>query len=492
MRITISLLVSAALLAGCVLPPKESPHPQSLESDRVGLSGVAVEAAADGWWSSFQDPQLDRLIRAGLKDSPTLTQAQARVAEALAQSQSAQSALLPHANLDASALYQRAPQNYLIPAPLAGHSFWMAQAGATLGWDADFWGKQANAVHRAQALTESARLDVDNAKLMLAGAITQAYVELYREDALADIAQRSEEQRQNILNITRRRVAAGLDTRLELRQAEGQLPQARVARAQAQAAADLAIHRLAVLTGTGAEAYAAIERPVFKVEAVLPVPTALPINLLARRPDVLAARLNVAAADAQRLSDKAAFYPDVNLQGLAGIGAFGLNNLVQWSARGYGAGPVISLPLFDGGRLRAQYRGSEAQLDAAVADYNETVLHAVQQTADQITQLDALARERLDQQQTLEANEAAYQLAEERYKAGLASYLSVLNAETQVLTARQTMVDILAGQAVARVTLLLAVGGSFDPHSSGVLAAAASGTSVSTPISDPTLTRNKP
>jgi NodT family efflux transporter outer membrane factor (OMF) lipoprotein len=487
MRITNSILLGAALLAGCVLPPKESPHPKSLEGDRVGLTGVAVEPAADGWWQSFQDPQLDRLIRAGLKDSPTLTEAQARVAEALSQTQSAQSALLPHANLDASALYQRAPENYLIPAPLAGHTFWMSQAGATLGWDADFWGRQANAVHRAQALTESARLDVDNAKLMLAGAITQAYVELYREDALADIAQRSEAQRQNILNITRRRVAAGLDTRLELRQAEGQLPQARVARAQAQAAADLAVHRLAVLTGAGAEAYASIERPVFNVDAALPVPTALPINLLARRPDVLAARLNVAAADAQRLSDKAAFYPDVNLQGLAGVGAFGLNNLVHWSARGYGAGPVISLPLFDGGRLRAQYRGSEAQLDAAVADYNDTVLHAVQQTADQITQLDALARERLDQQQTLEANEAAYQLAEERYKAGLASYLSVLNAETQVLTARQTMVDILAGQAVARVTLLLAVGGSFDPHSSGALAAA-----VSTSNSDSTLTRNKP
>ncbi len=487
MRTAISMLLGAALLAGCVLPPKESPHPQALVSAKVGLGGVAVEPAAGGWWNSFQDPQLDRLIRAGLKDSPTLTEAQARVAEALSQAQSSQAALLPHAKLDASALYQRAPENYLIPPPLAGHSFWMGQAGATLGWDADFWGRQANAVHRAQALTESARLDEDNARLMLEGAITQAYVELYREDALADIAQRSEDQRQDILNITRRRVAAGLDTRLELRQAEGQLPQARVAREQAQAAADLAVHRLAVLTGAGADVYGSIQRPVFNVEAALPVPTALPINLLARRPDVLAARLSVAAADSQRLSDKAAFYPDVNLQALAGIGAFGLSNLVQWSAHGYGAGPLISLPLFDGGRLRAQYRGSEAQLDEAIAGYNDTVLRAVQQTADQITQLDALAHERLDQQQTLEANEAAYKLAEERYRAGLASYLSVLNAETQVLTARQTMVNIFAGQAVARVTLLLAVGGSFDPHSSGALAAA-----VGAPISDSTLTRNKP
>jgi len=469
MRIPSLLLLFAAALSGCVLPPKEAPHPQPLTNDGVGLAGVAAEPVADGWWNSFQDPQLDRLMREGLKDSPTLVQARARVNEALAQTQSAQSKLLPSANLDASALYQRAPENYLIPAPLAGHSFWMGQAGVSLGWDLDFWGHQADAVHRAQALTQSAQYDVDNARLMLAGAIAQAYVELYREYALADIAQRSEAQRQNIVDITRRRVSAGLDTQLELRQAEGQLPQARVARAQAQAAADLAVHQLAALTGQGADSYASIRRPAFTVDAALPVPTTLPINLLARRPDVLSARMNVQAADAQRLADKAAFYPDVNLRAIAGIGAFGMSNLVEWNARGYGAGPFISLPLFDGGRLRAQYRGSEALLDAAIAGYNDTVLHAVQQTSDQITRLDALAREHIDQQQTLEANEAAYRLAEERYRAGLASYLTVLSAETQVLTARQTMVDILANQAVARVTLLLAVGGSFDPHSSRYL-----------------------
>jgi len=469
MRIPCLLLLFAASLSGCVLPPKEAEHPKPLTDEGVGLAGVTAEPIADGWWNSFKDPQLDRLMREGLKDSPTLLQARARLNEALAQTQSAQSKLLPSANLDASALYQRTPDNYLIPPPLAGHSFWMGQAGASLGWDLDFWGRQADALHGAQALAQSAQYDEDNARLLLAGAIAQAYVELYREYALKDIAQRSEAQRQNIVDITRRRVSAGLDTQLELRQAEGQLPQARVARAQAQAAADLAVHQLAVLTGQGADSYASIERPVFTVDAALPVPTALPINLLARRPDVLSARLNIQAADAQRQADKAAFYPDVNLRAIAGIGAFGMSNLLEWSARGYGAGPLISLPLFDGGRLRAQYRGSEAQLDAAIAGYNDTVLHAVQQTSDQITRLDALARERIDQQQTLEANEAAYRLAEERYRAGLASYLTVLSAETQVLTARQTMVDILANQAVARVTLLLAVGGSFDPHSSRIL-----------------------
>ncbi len=463
MRLQTGVLAITALLAGCVLPPHQAARPKTLVNAQVGLTGSAVAPVADGWWDSFQDPQLDRLIRAGLEDSPTLAQAHARVAEALARTQSAHSKLLPSANLDASAQYQRAPDNYLIPPPLAGHSFWMGQAGASLSWDLDFWGRQADAVHRAQALTRAADLDVDNARLMLAGAITQAYVELYREYAFADIAARSAAQRQNIVDITRRRVAAGLDTQLELRQAEGQLPQARVARDQANAAAALAVHQLAALTGQGADSYASIQRPILRVDAALPVPTTLPINLLARRPDVLAARLTIQAADAQRRADKAAFYPNVNLQALAGIGAFGLNNLVQWGARGYGAGPLISLPLFDAGLLRAQYKVGEAQLDAAVAGYNDTVLRAVQQTADQLTRIDALARERVDQQLTVEANEAAYKLAEERYRAGLASYLSVLNAETQVLIARQAMVDIFANQAVARVTLLLAVGGSFDP-----------------------------
>ncbi len=487
MRIKGFALLGVAVLAGCVTPPREDPHPRKLVDHEVGLSGAAAEPVAESWWDSFQDPQLDRLIRQGFKDSPTLAQAQARVAAALAQVQSAQAALGPKANLDVSSLYQRAPQNYVIPPPLAAHTFWVSQAGGSLSWDLDFWGRQADALHSARDLAQSARFDVDNARLMLAGAIAQAYIELYRQNALADIAQRSEAQRQNILDITHRRVSAGLDTQLEIREAEGELPQARVAYEQARAAADLAVHELATLSGQGADAYSSIKRPVLDVQAALPVPAELPINLLARRPDVLSARLSVEAADAQRLAAKAAFYPDISLRALAGIGAFGLNNLVQWNARGYAAGPVISLPIFDGGRLRAEYRGSEAQLDGAISSYNDTVLRAVQQTADQLTRLDALANEQRDQQQTLEATEAAYKLAEERYRAGLASYLSVLNAETQVLAARQSMVDILTSQAVARVTVLLAVGGSFDPRAPGEAA-----TAHDAPNSSDLLTRANP
>jgi NodT family efflux transporter outer membrane factor (OMF) lipoprotein len=467
-RTPVRLALATLALSACVLPPREAAHPRPLEIDAVGLTGAAVAPASGDWWSAFADPQLDRLIRAGRERSPTLAAAEARVGDALAQAQAAHAGLLPHANLDVSAQYQRAPANYFIPPPLAGHSYSEGQGGASLGWDLDLWGRQAAAVQRAKALAGSAQWDREQAALLLTGAITQTYIELYRQHALADIAERSEAQRQDIVDITRRRVASGLDTQLELREAEGQLPRARVARAQALAAAEQAVHELTTLTGQGAQAYATIVRPTLDVAAALPVPAELPINLLARRPDVLSARLDVEAADASRRAAKAAFYPSVNLQALAGIGAFGLHDLLQWNARGYSAGPAISLPLFDGGRLRAQYHGSEAALDTAVDGYNDTVLRAVQQTADQITRLSALERERLDQQQTLDATEAAYRLAEERYRAGLANYLTVLNAETQVLTARETMLDIITSQATARVTLLLAVGGSFDPRSDGL------------------------
>ena len=252
----------------------------------------------------------------------------------------------------------------------------------------------------------------------------QAYIDLYRAYAKADIAEQAQLQRSNILDITRRRVAAGLDTRVELREAEGALPQARVDVLQAQASQALAAHELAALSGRGADAYAAISRPQLDLKAGLPLPSALPINLLSRRPDVIAARAHIDAADAQKRAAHAAFYPNISLSALAGFASFSLRDLIGASAFGYGAGPALSLPLFDAGRLRAEFRGTEAQLDGAVASYDDTVLRAIHQAADQLTLIDALKGEIEQQQQSLNAAEDAYRLAEERYRAGLAGMVS--------------------------------------------------------------------
>ncbi|HEY2418642.1 MAG TPA: efflux transporter outer membrane subunit [Steroidobacteraceae bacterium] len=459
------LAALAAMTGGCVLAPRDSPRQSALDASQLGLTAPAVAPAEDAWWKAFDDAQLDALIEHTFAANASLAQASAQLRSALSQIDATHAGLLPKASFSGSALRQHAPEHYIIPPPLAGSDFWMAQIGASLSWDLDFWGRQASALSQARALARSAELERDSTRLLLAAALVQAYVDLYRANAFADIAQQAEAQRQHILDLTRQRVAAGLDTRLELREAESALPQARVERAQAQAQAVLAVHALALIAGEGTDAYAAIVRPQLNLDALLPLPAQLPINLLARRPDVLAARARIEAADAERHAVKAAFYPDVSLRALAGVASFGLNDLIEAGARGYGVGPVVSLPLFDAGKLRAQYQGSEAALDAAVAAYDDTVLHAVQQAADRLTDIEALTRERGDQQLTLAAAQDGYRIAEERYRAGLAGYLSVLSAETQVLNARRQSVQIVADLAVARVSLLLELGGSFNPDS---------------------------
>jgi len=300
----------------------------------------------------------------------------------------------------------------------------------------------------------------------------EAYIDLDRQYALADLAQRSAQQRQQILDITRRRVGAGLDTNVELREAEGALPQARVELQQAQADQARAVHLIAALSGQGADAYAQIVRPHWQIEAALALPQTLPADLLGRRPDVLAARARVEAATSGQAAAKAAFYPDINLGAFVGVAAIGAGNLFQSASATYGVGPAIHLPIFDAGRLEAQFRGATAEIDASIAAYNATVLRAVREASDQLTRIAALAGQIGEQRQSLDAAEAAYRLAGERYQAGLSDYLVVLNAETQVLHARRQRVELVAALANARVALMLAAGGSFDPDASQATAVA--------------------
>jgi NodT family efflux transporter outer membrane factor (OMF) lipoprotein len=455
-------LALTGLLGGCaLLPPHPGPQPAPLAADRLGLAGQAIQPAPENWWHAFGDPQLDTLMSEALGGSPTLAQATARWQAALAEAASAQSAQRPAARLSASERRLKVPQGFG-PYLLGGHSVWLGHLGAVLSWDPDLGGERADESAAAHRLAQAARLDRANARLLLTGAVAEAYLNLDRAYALEDIAADARAQRERILQITRRRLGAGLDTRVELREAEGAVPQAQLALLQARAEEALARHELAALTGQGASAYQSIRRPHLDARAVLPLPAALPINLLARRPDVIAARERVAAADAGRRAARAAFYPSINLSALAGFASVSFSQLIGARSFGYGAGPALSLPLFDAGRLQAQYRGAQAGLDAAVAGYDQTVLEAVRQVADQLSQIRSLGAQLQQQAQWLGASEDAYRLDEERYRAGLASYLSVLNAETGVFEARRQSVALANARASARVALLVAVGGSFE------------------------------
>jgi NodT family efflux transporter outer membrane factor (OMF) lipoprotein len=460
LRLSVIALIIA--LCGCISPPRLDSEQRAIATDHLGLSSQESIPAAQVWWSAFNDLQLDRLMKLALADNPSLAQAMARVREAQSLADETRAGLTPSISLDAQEIRQRLSSHDPIPPPFNGTKRWVGRGDLNLSWNIDFWGRQASLLKQARSQATAAALDVASARLALSGAVAQAYIDLYRDDALADVARHTEAQRERILEITRSRVKSGLDTNVELREAAGAVPEAHVELLQAQAAAALDTHQLAALSGQGALAYAQVLRPTLDPAAVLPLPAELPADLLGRRPDVLAARDRIEGAQARQAAAKAAFYPDINLIAFAGTSAVGLGNLFKANSAVYGAGPAIHLPLFDAGRLRAEYRGAAAGIDDAVAAYNQSVLQAVRETSDQLSLVEAFNAQIVQQQQSLDDAEVAYQLAAERYQAGLSNYLTVLTTETAVLNAQREHVGLISDQAVARVNLLLVVGGSFD------------------------------
>ncbi len=455
-------LVMGLLLGGCISPHYAPPKERALENPvELGFSAAPTPVADSEWWSAFHDPQLDRLLRGALADNPTLAQSLARVREAQAGAAAVHADSWPSVTYDAVETRKRFSGHDPIPPLYAGSQQWQGSQGFNLSWDLDFWGRQAALVRQANTRSDAAALDSAGARLAIAGAVVRSYLELDRAYALADVAQRAEQQRLQILTITQRRLKAGLDTRVELRQAEGAVADARVDLTRIHAERDRAVHLLAALSGQGATAHDKMERPQLRADTGLVLPNSLPFDLLARRPDVLAAQSRIVSAHAGLYAAKAAFYPDINLRAFAGTSAIGFDNLFHIGSRTYGVGPALHLPIFDAGKLRAEYRGRAADMDLAVTTYNQTVLEAVQQTADQISNIVALDSGLQEQQQSLDAAEDAFRLATERYQAGLTTYLSVLTTETEVLLARRQRVELLSARDIARVTLLIDVGGDF-------------------------------
>jgi NodT family efflux transporter outer membrane factor (OMF) lipoprotein len=232
------------------------------------------------------------------------------------------------------------------------------------------------------------------------------------------------------------------------------------------------VHAIAALAGEGASAYAGIARPSPDLNVTLPLPQSLPADLLSRRPDVLAALARIDAAAKGREAAHADFYPSVNLEAFVGWQAIGLSNMFSGDALTLGAGPALHLPIFDAGKIRAQYAGATAQLDIAVADYNAAAVNAVKQVADAMTEAKSLAAQHAEQDAALASAEKSYADAQTLYQAGLTGQLTLLNAESTLLAARQQTAALTANEASQRITLMLSVGGGFNPSDTNSVIAA--------------------
>jgi NodT family efflux transporter outer membrane factor (OMF) lipoprotein len=452
---------AALLLTACVDTPPTEPQVKEIDATALGLSQTPAPALSDQWWKGFNDPQIDRLAEAMLRGNPTLTAAMARIRAAQSQLSVDEAKDLPQVTLDGSEQRTLFSKDYIIPPPYGGSWRWYGQLTTNLTWDLDLWGKQKALIEKARDTAQATAYDAAAARLALSGALAQSYLSLMLAYENGDIADATVAEREAILKLTEGRYQSGLENASAVEQAKNLLAQAKIDQRRFAAQRDLDVHAIVALLGEGANAYGTIERPRPALDAALPLPATLPADLLARRPDILAARARVAAAAKGREAAHAEFYPDISINALVGFQAIGLSNLISGGAFTTGVGPAIHLPIFDAGKIRADYAGATAGLDEAVADYNGSVVNAIRQSADAMTQVASLTARRADVQDALDSATRAFTIAQDRYRMGLANQLPMLNAEASVLQARQQMAALLAETTVQRVTLLLSVGGAF-------------------------------
>jgi len=470
LRQNIALLAGCVALAGCAAVPNLGPKPELRAAASLGSTTVTADTAAttswpgETWWQGYGDAQLSALIEEALAGSPTLAVADARARKAAAYAESAGAALLPALSANASASELKQSYNNGFPAQFVPKGYNdTGRATLDLSYEIDFFGRNRAAVRAATSEREAAAIEARAARLALATSVAAAYADLARLAAQRDVDVAAVHQREEVAALVARRVASGLDTRGELRQAESAVPLARADLAATEEAITHTRNRLAALLGAGPDRGAAIALPAPRAIPATALPAALALDLVGRRADIAAARLGAEAAAARITVARTGFYPNVNLVGLIGTQSLGFGNLTASGSDIGQAGAAISLPIFNGGRVTGNYRAARADYDAAVAQYNETLVRALNEVADAAASQRALAHRQTEAHVALTATEEAYAIARRRYEGGLSPYLSVLSAEDALLRTRQLAAALDAQAMTVNVNLIRALGGGYAP-----------------------------
>src|SRR5690348_8299509 len=411
-------------LAGCAssggLHPDGTPiDPSSLKADRSLANLSAAAWPSTDWWSGLGDPQLDALIAEALEDSPGLGVADARARAAQAEAGVAEAARKPSVNGGAAAAGARPP------AALLGDKahFAVAKYGyVSFKWDLDLWGGKRAAWEAAVGQARAAEVDARAARIELSGNVARAYAQLGYAFTQQDLAAGELKRANQSRELTRQRVAAGIDNQIALKQGDAEVATAEQDVALAARAVDAARSSLSVLLGKGPDRGLQIARPRLLKPAELAVPSNLPLDLLGHRADLVAARWRVEAASKDIKVAKTEFMPNISIGAMAGVISMGGGNPFSLPGRFYQFGPSLSLPIFDGGKLRANLSGKDAQYDIAVAQYNQALVGALNQVADDLSALQSVQEQLTAQQRAQDAAQQAWQLAVQRYKAGIGSY----------------------------------------------------------------------
>lgn len=463
------LLLSACVSSRSIVPAAE-PVQKITISEPGAVANVSDAWPMQDWWQAYGDPQLNQLIQHALAHNPTLANAQARIARAQAALDLGNATSGPQVTAAGDISYGRQSENYLVPRPPLGKGGeYVSQGQMTInfGQDLDLWGRNSALIRSAEAQLQAATHDRAAARLTLATSIARAYAQLGSQYEIQDILLATLEQRHAVRKLVEQRVAAGLDTRVEVKQADTNVAALRIEIEQLATAIKLTRLQLAALAGDMPTAADAISRPALAVPPFT-IPRTLPLDLLGRRPELAALRSRITASVEEADAAKAQFYPNINLNALIGLQAIGLGQLLGSGSLMSSMGPAIRLPIFDAGRLRANHAARVSDLDAAVTQYNQSVLAATQDVAEQLTRTADLAREEKATRDALTAAEEAHRLAMMRYQGGLSPYLTVLTVEAQLLAQKRALAALQGRRADLQISLVRALGGGFIDEGSAL------------------------
>ncbi|MGV8943594.1 efflux transporter outer membrane subunit [Thermomonas sp.] len=472
-------VTGALLLASCASTGGLATHSQLRDAGSLSASAalgrVKVSDVAwpdEHWWKTLGDTQLNVLIDEAMDSSPAIDAADARTRKALAQSGLADAMRKPTLGAGAQVLGLQIPET--LAGPELGGKFSVANLlTLSLKYNPDLWGVDKSKWQAAVGNARASEVDAQAARLTLAANIARTYVALAQAFDTLDAAHAEAARSDALVALNQQRIQAGLDNTIALNQNRSTSASAVQQAQAAQQQIDALRTALAALAGAGPDRGLQIERPKLATPDIR-LPSLLSSDLLARRADIVAARWRVEAAAHGIDASKAAFYPTINLSMMVGLAAGNLGNLFGSNALLINGGPGITLPIFEGGRLRNQLMGSNADYDLAVASYNQALLGAIHEVTDAVQAARALDAQIVTTGQARATAGKAHQLVQQRYRAGLATQLDVLAAQRPLLQLDQQLAALNAKRRTAAIDLDQALGGGIPVTKASATAPSAS------------------
>ncbi len=475
-RLFTSLVLSLLALGSCARVPKgdlaQLSEPIALESSVE--SALAREFFEEGgwpseqWWEMFEDPQLNQLIQTALRESPTIQQALAKVALAEQEARKERSTLFPRLDLDGKEQWEYFSKNGFIrsfyptvPPVVPPPTVNQLDLTLNFNYEIDFFGRNRNLFKAALGLARAQRAEAKQAILILTTLIAQTYIELQTKLAQKEVEEERLEQRNQLFELTSARESNGLDAATPVLEREQSFYAVKQTLLELDKGIALDRHTLSILVGLSPDTDIAPEpmRAIF--ERPVAIPAELSSDLLARRPDLTAQIWRIESAAKEIGAAKADFYPRVNLMAFAGLESLAFNKLFQMGSKQGGLAPSIHLPIFTGGKLTANLKSKVAAFNEETFRYNDLLLHAAKEVADQITILSSTFDTLTQQINMLETADDQWELEYSRYKNGVDSFLAVLEKEDNVLNQRFQVFGLERNYLLAVLKMVKALGGGY-------------------------------